>query len=205
MTTRKATKKLCAGAAALAVGVSSMAVMSVGAATSASAQDLTRGQGVLQRRRVENEQQGIRAGGFNVYPTIAVGGEYNDNIFARADNELDALGNPNPIEDDFIYITAPEVEVESTWSRHQLRARAFTEDRRNLDFTGESNTDWGGDASFRLDVRRNTQVSVDALYDSIVEGRISSGLQDDTTFRPQIERYGGGVQVSQVINRVRGT
>ncbi|MEM1104278.1 MAG: outer membrane beta-barrel protein, partial [Pseudomonadota bacterium] len=58
---------------------------------------------------------------------------------------------------------------------------------------------------FRLDVRRNTQVSVDALYDSIVEGRISSGLQDDTTFRPQIERYGGGVQVSQVINRVRGT
>jgi len=197
-------KSFFSARAALA-GASGLAFAAVGLAQEAAAQDLTRGQGVLQRRRPETEVRGIPAGGFNVFPLMYVGGEYNDNIFARDGGETGVNGDPIGIEDDFVLNVAPEVNVESTWSRHLLSATGWTELRRHADFTGEDSTDYGGNFLGRVDVQRNTTVTFDGLFDRRLENRISSGLADDVAERPQVYRYGGGVEVSHVVNRVRAT
>lgn len=70
----------------------------------------TRGVPVTERPRPDYDPLGIRAGAFLILPELALGLEYNDNVYATKDNE----------ESDLITVIAPKVDFRSDWTRHAI-------------------------------------------------------------------------------------
>lgn len=89
---------------------------------------------------------GVRAGAFLVYPSLTASGEYDDNIFATADDE----------EDDFIFRLRPELRAQSQWSRHSLTASAFGEFGFFADENDSNYQDFGTALDGRLDATRDS-------------------------------------------------
>ena len=161
----------------------------------AIAQDLTQYQGVLQRPRSEFEAQGIRAGAFQVFPSIDLGAEYNDNIFATDEDE----------ESDIIFVASPELRVNSTWSRHAVGLTARGRVRQYSDFDDESSNDYGITGNGRIDVRRDTQINISGRFSQDTEARSATTAPDGTQAldRPEFKSYGGQIEIAHVFNRLR--
>jgi hypothetical protein len=67
---------------------------------------------VRQRPRPDYQAMGLHLGGFMVYPKLTTSVGYDDNIYAVRSG---AVG-------DAIFTVAPEIDVQSTWSRNALSA-----------------------------------------------------------------------------------
>ncbi|MFC4723676.1 outer membrane beta-barrel protein [Glycocaulis abyssi] len=160
--------KLFSGVGTFALTVTAGGAFSVGAAADADAQwlwDRDRNVSVTQRPRPEYDALGLRSGAFIWRPALELGVEFNDNIFATATNE----------ESDTIFVIAPSVTVDTTWSRHAFNA--FANARRNeyADFGSESTTDYSLGAGGRLDIHRGTSVGASASHSRGTEPRTSAG------------------------------
>lgn len=125
-----------------------------------AAEDL-RGQGVAQRTYPQYEPQGVRVGTFVLRPSLAVSETYDSNIFARETNKVD----------DAVTTINPHVRLESDWANHALSVDADLEQILHVNETGEDRTNWSISAAGRVDVLRDTSVSVGLLYGSFTEGR----------------------------------
>jgi hypothetical protein len=141
-------------------GVAAFAVLAPVAA-SAQAVEADRGVGVRDRYKAEYEPLGIRAGAFLIRPDLEVAAEYNDNVFAQGTDE----------ESDTVFRIAPSVAIESNWSRNALGLRARVVDWRYMDFSSEDRTDWGVDATGRLDVGARSALRFTAGYENTFESR----------------------------------
>ncbi|MGP1274340.1 MAG: outer membrane beta-barrel protein [Caulobacterales bacterium] len=154
------------GAAVLILGAGGAA--SVAGASTAEAQalwDRDRNVSVTQRPRPEYDALGARAGAFIYRPSLTLGVELNDNIFATATNE----------ETDSILILNPAVTVDTTWSRHAFNAYANVNRKLYNDFTDESTTDYALGAGGRLDIRRSTSLNGSISQSRGTEPRTSAG------------------------------
>jgi hypothetical protein len=136
---------------------------------------------------------GIRAGGFLIYPSVGVGGSYNDNILATNDDE----------EDDFIFTISPQIAVLSNFPRHSLNFTVQSEVGRHVDHTDEDFWDYGAALGGRLDITRNNRLTA-----GINAGREHEGRDDpddpgaDVTNKPvKYWVYGGSVGFEQDFNR----
>src|SRR3712207_5591577 len=98
----------------LAFALASTVLTALPASTPANAQDLQRGETVLERRRPEVEQLGVRAGAFRILPRIETGLTYESNVFATKTNR----------QDDFIWVTQPRLDVRSDLNNHALNFSA---------------------------------------------------------------------------------
>jgi len=116
---------------------------------------------VQNRARPDFDPLGIRAGAFLIYPSIAVSGEYDDNIFADDEDE----------EDDFSAVVRPRIEARSQWSRHALNVGAFGDFGFFLDESDSNYEDFGVDATGRLDVRRDSRLNTRVLLERDHEDR----------------------------------
>src|SRR5262245_9264410 len=67
---------------------------------------------VDQRHQNEFDPEPVHAGAFLVDSSLGVTAEYNDNIFAEANNE----------DDDTIIHVNPVIDARSNWSNHELSA-----------------------------------------------------------------------------------
>ena len=149
---------LLAGAAPVAFGALGM--------TTAKTQELEPGSTVRDRPRPETDPQGLRAGGFLIFPSLTVQESYDSNIFATPDDE----------EGDFITSIQPNVAAESQWSNHQLNFRAGADQGIYADSSDENYLDWNVGADGRLDVTRDTNLFAGASWNNEHEER---GSPDD--------------------------
>jgi len=138
------------------------------------------------------EAAGIHAGSFLFYPAIEFIGGYNSNPGATPDGSGAAL-----------YTVAPELQVQSEWSRHQLKA-----DLRGS-YTGYSPDEtptlsrpyFNGKVDGRIDVARDTHVllGTNALVSTDNPG--SPNLQAGLSKLPIYFTYGGSAGIDQYFNR----
>lgn len=119
---------------------------------------------VRQRPHPEYEAAGLRMGAFVARPQVTVSGEYNDNIYGAAANEID----------DFIFRVKPSVDVQSTWSRHALNAFARGSINRYADYDTENTEEFAFGANGRIDIVRGTNITGGGDYARVTEPRTSS-------------------------------
>lgn len=114
--------------------------------------DYDRGQNasVLQRERPEYAALGIRRGGFLLYPKLATGLGYTDNVLSTATNE----------KSDTYLSLAPSISAQSDWSRHALQGSAGAETEKFADQTSEDVTNWYVNGVGKLDVVGNSFVQL---------------------------------------------
>ena len=160
-------KAISAAATALLAGA-----VAAGASAQAHAQNAgvfferDRNVSVLERQRDEYVSPGRRSGVFFVRPSVEVGLEANNNIFATGADE----------ESDLIARLAPEIEIESAWSVHEFVAMAQAERLEYIDFSDESVWNLDGAAGVRLDIVRGSYLEGGLRLSSLHEPRTSAGL-----------------------------
>lgn len=151
------TVRLTAVAAAIAVVLS----LAFGAIGPAGAQEPARGETVTDRARPELDPLGIRTGGFLFYPQIGIAGRYDDNIFATDTLE----------DDDFITVVSPSLELRSNWNNHELNLFATGEIGRYSDFDTEDYEDFTVGFDGRVDVSRDSNISLGVSFAQFHEDR----------------------------------
>lgn len=136
---------------------------------------------------------GLRFGGFDVRPSVDIGVESTDNVFATETGE----------QDDVVYVVRPDVVVESHWSRHQLRAEIGGQHTSYQDFSSNDSTTGFADANVRLDVLSSTQLELGGRTAKIAESRSDpdspAGAAEPVEYTQQTVR----ADLRHTFNRVR--
>ncbi len=104
-----------------------------------SAQDVVP---LMENLGPEYDSPGIQIGGFILKPALIFGATYNDNIYASNDNS----------KSDFISTIAPGAQLQSIWSRHELKINTGMEAGLYSAESGENYIDGGLSANGKLDV-----------------------------------------------------
>jgi hypothetical protein len=104
---------------------------------------------------------GIRTGGFTLYPSLTLGGKYNDNIYATRSNE----------EADWITTVTPALDVRSNWSRHALRLNTGLAGGFYASNSDENYLDAHVLVDGRLDVHRESYLTARAGFERLHEDR----------------------------------
>jgi len=160
----------------------------------ASAQELQRGETVLQRPRPEVEQLGVRAGSFVFLPRLEVGETYDSNVFLTENNT----------QSDWVFVARPSLDVRSDFSSHALNFSASADAGRYHEFSSENYTDYRVGAGGRFDVARETAVSGDVFHRRLHEGRNDPDGPIGTVGEPIVYNLSGGeVALAQGFNRIR--
>lgn len=108
---------------------------------------------VMDRTRPEYDAKGIPLAGFRLFPTLAVTGTYDDNVFRL----------PEKSADTYTAFT-PTLYLKSDWGRHFVEIYAGSESFLYTQYTKENLTDFkvGGDG--RYDISRAAIASINSYY-----------------------------------------
>ena len=182
----------------LALALASTVLTALPASKPANAQELQRGETVLERRRAEVEQLGVRAGSFTILPRLETGVTYESNVFATENNT----------KDDFIWVTQPRVDVRSDFNNHALNFSAAGNIGRYFDFTSENYADYRVQTDGRYDISRDSSISALLFNRRDHEGRSDPDIQTSTgtsRFAEPVNYYtsGGDLAYNQRFNRLR--
>lgn len=126
----------------------------------------TRGQTVTERPRPEYDPRGVRAGGFQLFPSLTVSEQFDDNVF-RSSSNRDA---------DLITEVSPEASLVSNWNNHRLDFSAGADIGFYAFNPDENYQDYFAGFDGQLDVRRNSHFFGGATYSHLHESR---GSPDD--------------------------
>jgi len=135
---------------------------------------------------------GVHDGAFDFYPAIELMGGYSSNPGQTSGGQGAAL-----------YAVAPELRVQSNWSRHELKA-----DLRGS-YTGYSPDEmptlsrpyFNGKVDGRIDVTRATRVDLDTRLLLSTDNPGSPNLQAGIAKLPVFATFGGGAGVTHQFNR----
>jgi len=184
----------------LALALASTVLSALPASVPANAQELQRGETVLERRRPEVEQLGVRAGAFRILPRLETGLTYESNVFATENNR----------QNDTIWVTQPRVDVRSDFNNHALNFSAGANLGRYFDFKSENYTDYRLQADGRYDVSRNGSVDGVLFHRRDHEGRSdpdlsTGGLLSPFNYAEPVVYYTSGAEAgyTQSFNRIR--
>jgi hypothetical protein len=125
---------------------------------------------VQDRPRPDYDPLGIRAGSFFIFPSLTLSGQYDSNVFADDDDE----------ESDVGAIVAPNVEVNSNWSRHTLNFAAGAAAAAFADYSQNNYLDAYAATTGRLDVLRSDIVTGTLRIDRLHEDRDDPDEGEDT-------------------------
>lgn len=179
----------------LALALATTVLSALPASAPANAQDLQRGETVLERRRPEVEQLGIRAGSFLILPRIETGVTYDSN----------ALATENNPEHDYIWVTRPRVDVRSNFSNHALNFSADADFGRYRDFSSENYTDYRVQADGRYDVSKDGSIDGLVFHRRNHEGRADADNAVVFGSAEPVKYYTTGAEAgyTQRFNRIR--
>ncbi len=186
----------------LALALASTVLTALPAAKPVSAQELQRGESVLERRRPEVEQLGIRAGSFRILPRLETGVTYESNVFATESNT----------RDDFIWVIQPSVDVRSDFNNHALNFSASGNIGRFFDFSSENYADYRAQVNGRYDISRDSSVSGLLFSRRDHEGRSDPNFDVSLATGAVVPRFaepvnyftnGGEASFNQRFNRLR--
>ncbi len=99
---------------------------------------------VQDRPRPRFDALGVRAGGFLIFPSIGVEGQYDSNALATSNNE----------QSDYGVILRPRIRARSQFSRHRLDFTAGAEIGRFEQFDENNYEDFDAGVRGRLDITR---------------------------------------------------
>jgi hypothetical protein len=102
--------------------------------------DRGRNVGVLDRQRPDYQAIGFRAGGFTIFPKVTLTGVYDDNVLAAQNG---AVG-------DFIFDVAPEIAIQSNWSRNSLSAYVRLDQDAYARLSSQDTTQYGAGVAGKL-------------------------------------------------------
>ena len=102
---------------------------------------------------------GIHMGGFLLYPTLDVSGEYNDNVFAVNTGA----------QSDFSYHVRPEVDLESTWTHYLVSLKAEYDLHRYDVFSQENTNDYFVSGETKFDLGSDSQLDAMSQYAQLSE------------------------------------
>jgi hypothetical protein len=100
---------------------------------------------VTERPQPEFDPEPVRAGAFNIWSSLGVAAEYNDNVFAEQNNE----------DSDTIVRIQPSIEARSNWTSHEVSAGLNIDHAEHMDIDSETTTDFFSFLQGRIDVSRN--------------------------------------------------
>ncbi len=155
--------------------------------------DPSRNVSVAERTRPAFDQKGLRISSFMLDPSLTTDLEFNDNIFATDFGE----------EGDVILTISPKIDIASMWSRHSLKAGAYTDYAHFFDFDDESHLDYGFFADGEVDVSSTTAVGAGIRYDLTHEARSSSSSAGGTIEPTEFDTLTAYAAASQELNRLR--
>ena len=151
---------------------------------------------VMERARPEYDARGLRMGSFFLYPALTAGVGYDDNVF----NDVSSVG-------DYFYTVAPQLKLQSAWSRHELSLIADAKTYSFAEQGSEDRTDWRLGAAARIDIVRGTDFKVDASIAQAHESRgtdLTGGLAIGDPAEPtQYSRTHFGAEFAHTFNRVQ--
>lgn len=136
-------------------------------------------QSVYEKYRPDFSATGVRSGGFLFYPTMAVEGKFDSNIYAQDEAVADEV-------DDFITIIKPALAVSSNWSSHFLSFTAGADIGRYSDNGTEDYEDISLAASGRYDITRGSNIFADLSY---VDGHEDRGAPDSTGTQAETTKF----------------
>jgi hypothetical protein len=135
---------------------------------------------------------GIRAGAFDLFPAVELIGGYNSNPGQSANGQGAAL-----------YTVAPELQAQSNWSRHELKADlrgSYT--GFNPDQTPSlSRPYFNGKVDGRIDVTRATRVDLNTRLLVSTDNPGSPNLQAGLAKLPLYATFGGSGGITHQFNR----
>ena len=137
------------------------------------------------------EALGTPVGAFILYPSLTLGTEYNDNIFATDGNE----------EDDIIFRIRPQVLVASDWDNHSLQFLAEGDLARYVDNSSEDTSGYRFLSDGRVDILRDTFATLNAGVTQTFEER---GSADDVNGEEPTNRCAGKWDASHGIREHYG-
>jgi hypothetical protein len=135
---------------------------------------------------------GLRAGAFTLFPAIELSGGYDSNP-QQASSPKGAA----------IYNVAPEMRVQSNWSRHELKAElrgGFTGYSPDTEPT-LSRPKFDGKVDGRVDVTRTTRIDLGGRALVATDNPGSPDLQAGLAKLPIYTTFGGSLGVGQKFNR----
>jgi hypothetical protein len=160
----------------------------------AHAQDIKRGETVVERARPETEPLGVRVGPFTVFPRLETGLTYDDNVYATESNT----------KSDLIWTIRPEFRARSDFARHSLNLTAAATIGRYADQESENYTDYRLEADGRVEATRDNLIDYRLFYRRDHEGRgdpnVGSALSEPVVY----DRAGGELSYTRVFGRIRG-
>ncbi len=142
--------------------------------------------GAGDRYHADYQPKPVRAGTWIVNPSLGIGAEYSENVYAAADNE----------ESDTILRLQPRVTARSDWNRHFLEVDVRADHREYLDLSAETHTQFKGGLRGRLDITRDWSANANAgaqqLYHQRGEAGAADGVLEPTKYN--LVYAGGGLQ-----------
>jgi len=139
---------------------------------------------------------GIRAGSFLLYPAVELSAGYNSNP------ENVPHGPPSSL-----FVVAPELQVQSDWSRHSLTADIKgTYDAYGANLSPSLNVPYLNSViDGRIDVLRNTQILLENRFLLSTNNPGSPNNQADLAKLPIYTDVGGTLGLAQTFNRLQVT
>jgi len=174
------------------VGVA-IAAMTAQTATAQEFFKRDRNVGVLERPQPEFDPEPVRLGAVEARTSLGVGGYYIDNVFATPDNEAS----------DFAFTIRPEVDLRTTWSRHEVGANVDVEHFEFIDEGTESVTNARGGVRGRLDVSREFSLTAFGFGARRHEQRTQISILDEFGEPVRVTEFGGGVNGTFERDRVQ--
>ncbi len=153
-----------------------------------------------QRRAARDETDpyaplGLRAGAFNLFPTLGLSAVYTDNVAQTAQGEMDDVG---------LRLT-PGLRLESNWVRHSFTLNASGTALFYADNSAFDQTTANAAAALRLDVRRTTTANFTADYQLTETSAADREVPDAATGRRRDMQFGGTAGLSHRFNRLTVT
>lgn len=148
---------------------------------------------VDQRLNQNFPNREIQLGSFNVFPSVTLGLESNDNVFASQNAE----------DSDIIATFNPRLSLASIWSRHAISADASATRHEYFDFSDESVWNYRLAADGRLDVSYRTQLTGDLSYDARTEPRTGAGVAANALEPVEFDIFSSALGAEHVTGRIR--
>jgi hypothetical protein len=149
---------------------------------------------VLDRPRPDYQALGIDVGGFQIFPSVTVATQYNDNIFAT----------PDPIGDLIIAVT-PTVDVNSNWSRDAIRLAATATSNFYATHSSQDTTDYQLTGDGRLDILTQSDLTAGFRVGSYAIPRSAENTFGNTITPIQYANLSAYLGALQTLNRLQFT
>ncbi len=139
---------------------------------------------------------GLRTGSFLLYPAVELSAGYNS-------NPQSVPGGPSSS----LFVVAPELQVQSDWSRHSLTADIKgTYDWYGANLSPSLNRPYlSSTIDGRIDVLRNTQILLENRFILSTESPASPNLPAGLAAIPIYTDIGGTLGLAQTFNRLQVT